>query len=74
MKRTQIMILTTVILSITLASVFTINFAETNATTYKNVDIPLFAAEAEHSGAQHTIEMEAVKMPDGMYAYRFLGL
>jgi DNA-binding beta-propeller fold protein YncE/plastocyanin len=65
------MILTTVILSITLASVFTINFAETNVTTYKNTDIPL-AAEAAHSGDHHTIEMEAVKMPDGMYAYRMV--
>jgi hypothetical protein len=66
------MILTTVILSITLTSVFTIDFVETDTTTYKNVDIPLFAVEAEHSGVQHTIEMKAVKMPDGMYAYRMV--
>ncbi len=66
------MILTTVILSITLASVFTTDFEKTNATTYKNVDLPLFAAEAELFGKTHTIEMEAVKMPDGMYAYRMV--
>lgn len=66
------MILTTVILSITLASVFAINFAETDATTYENADIPLFAAEAQLAGLTHTIEMEAVKMPDGMYAYRMV--
>ncbi|WP_237737682.1 multicopper oxidase domain-containing protein [Candidatus Nitrosopumilus sediminis] len=72
MKRTQIMILTTVILSITLASVFTINFEKTDTTTYENVDVPLFAAEALPNGAHHTIKMEAVKMPDGMYAYRMV--
>jgi DNA-binding beta-propeller fold protein YncE/plastocyanin len=66
------MILTTVILSITLASVFTIDFAETDAMTYKNADIPLIAADAAPSGKTHTIEMEAVKMPDGMYAYRMV--
>ncbi|AFS83219.1 multicopper oxidase type 3 [Candidatus Nitrosopumilus sediminis] len=66
------MILTTVILSITLASVFTINFEKTDTTTYENVDVPLFAAEALPNGAHHTIKMEAVKMPDGMYAYRMV--
>jgi len=66
------MILTTVILSITLASVFTIDFEKTNAMTYKNADVPLFAVEAAPSGVIHTIEMEAVKMPDGMYAYRMV--
>jgi len=66
------MILTTVILSITLASVFTIDFEKTDATIYNNVDIPFFAAEAQTAGKTHTIEMEAVKMPDGMYAYRMV--
>ena len=67
------MILTTVILSITLTSVFTINFAETNVTQYHDAVIPLLAAEAQTSpGKSHTIEMEAVKMLDGMYAYRMV--
>ena len=67
------MILTTVILSITLTSVFTINFAETNVTQYNDPVIPLLAAEAQTSpGKSHTIEMESVKMPDGMYAYRMV--
>ena len=67
------MILTTVILSITLTSVFTINFAETTVTKYNDSVIPLLAAEAQEStGKSHTIEMEAVKMPDGMYAYRMV--
>ncbi len=66
------MILTTVILSIALTSVFTINFAETDVTKYEDTNIPLFAAEAADSGTHHTIEMEAVKMPDGMYAYKMV--
>ena len=66
------MLLTTVILSITLASVFTIDFVNTDVTK-TNVDIPLIAADATLSGKTHTIEMEAVKMPDGMYAYRMVG-
>ena len=55
-----------------MASVFAIDFAETDVTTYKNADIPLFAAEAVPAGLTHTIEMESVKMPDGMYAYRMV--
>ena len=70
MKRTYIMILTTVMLSITLASISAINFVDSDA-TYKSAKIPL-TAEAALSGIHHTIEMEAVKMPDGMYAYRMV--
>ena len=68
------MLLTTVILSITLASVFAFNVSETNAIskTENNISFPLGEAEAAPSGAKHDIMMEAVKMPDGMYAYRMV--
>ena len=74
LKRTQITLLTTVILSITLASVFAINFSETNAAnkTENNIGFALVEAEAAPSGVKHDIVMEAVKMPDGMYAYRMV--
>ncbi|MDH3341612.1 MAG: multicopper oxidase domain-containing protein [Nitrosopumilus sp.] len=69
MKRTQITLLTTVILSIALISVFAVDFGNNDSAT--NSVIP-FAAEAENSGTEHFIEMEAVKMPDGMYAYKMV--
>jgi FtsP/CotA-like multicopper oxidase with cupredoxin domain/DNA-binding beta-propeller fold protein YncE/plastocyanin len=63
------MIMTTVILSIALTSVFAFDF-ENNNTTSLETEIP-FAAEAD-SGDTHNITMEAVAMPDGMYAYRMV--
>jgi FtsP/CotA-like multicopper oxidase with cupredoxin domain/plastocyanin len=63
------MILTTVILSITLASVFTIDL-QTNDINSMDTQIP-FAAEAKKSDT-HNITMEAVAMPDGLYAYRMV--
>ena len=72
MKRTQIMILTTVILSIALTSVFTLDFNDKTTDNLTIQTIPSFSAEAADSGTHHTIEMEAVKMPDGMYAYKMV--
>jgi FtsP/CotA-like multicopper oxidase with cupredoxin domain/plastocyanin len=69
MKRTQTMLITTVILSLALTSVFAYDFDHSeNEVKPQNVDVP-FAVEAAPS-VHHDIEMEAVKMPDGMYAYR----
>ena len=64
--------MTTVILSVTLAFVFAIDVAETDAVMTQNSDSLIPEAEAKKSGAEHTIQMEAVKMPDGMYAYRMV--
>ncbi|MCV0401493.1 MAG: multicopper oxidase domain-containing protein [Nitrosopumilus sp.] len=61
------MIMTTVILSIALTSVFAFEFENNNADSLQT-NIPL-AAVAD-SGDHHNITMEAVAMPDGMYAYR----
>ncbi len=55
MKRTQIMILTTVILSIALTSVFTINFNDKTTDNLTIQTIPSFSAEAADSGTHHTI-------------------
>jgi DNA-binding beta-propeller fold protein YncE/plastocyanin len=75
MNRAQTILLTTVVLSFALTSVFVIDFnnisLETNSTDY----LPFFYAEAdkpEKSSINHDIVMEAVKMPDGMYAYRMV--
>ena len=68
MKRTETILLTTFMLSIALASIFAINFEnnEIGATS----QIP-FAAQAA-SSATHNITIEAVSMPDGLYAYRMV--
>jgi len=69
MKRTETILITTVILSIALTSVFALDFNDdTNSVTQA---IP-FSAEAHEVGTHHEIQMEAVKMPDGMYAYRMV--
>jgi DNA-binding beta-propeller fold protein YncE/plastocyanin len=70
MKRTQTTLITTIVLSITLASVFAFDNSNSGVAETNNVGIP-FAAIAS-SGDTHNIEMEAVKMPDGMYAYRIV--
>ncbi len=70
MKRTNTMIMTTVILSIALTSVFAFEFDTNDNLSINNNDIP-FAAEAL-SNNHHKITMEAVAMPDGMYAYRMV--
>lgn len=61
------MLITTVILSIALTSVFAIDFGNTDVETSQ---IPLEAQAA--SSDTHNIVMEAVAMPDGMYAYRMV--
>ncbi|MGD8638382.1 MAG: copper oxidase, partial [Nitrosopumilaceae archaeon] len=71
MKRTKTTLLTTVVLSIALTSVFVIDFNEDTTNSVAQT-IPSFSAEAAPSGIHHEIEMEAVKMPDGMYAYRLV--
>jgi FtsP/CotA-like multicopper oxidase with cupredoxin domain/DNA-binding beta-propeller fold protein YncE/plastocyanin len=63
------MLITTVILSIALTSVFAFDFENNNADTL-DTQIP-FAAEAA-PGDTHNITMEAVAMPDGLYAYRMV--
>jgi FtsP/CotA-like multicopper oxidase with cupredoxin domain/DNA-binding beta-propeller fold protein YncE/plastocyanin len=67
MKRAQTILITTVMLSITLASVFALDFENANSLESQ---IP-FAAEAAKSST-HNITMEAVAMPDGLYAYRMV--
>ena len=64
------MIMTTVILSIALTSVFAFEFDTNDNLSITNSDIP-FTAEAL-SNDHHKITMEAVEMPDGMYAYRMV--
>jgi len=66
------MLITTVILSVTLAFVFAIDIAETDAVMAQNIELSIPEADAKKSGVEHTIQMEAVKMPDGMYAYRMV--
>ncbi|MFB5614954.1 MAG: copper oxidase, partial [Candidatus Nitrosomaritimum yanchengensis] len=68
MKRTQTILITTVILSIALTSVFAINY-ETDNTTTMGESIPFAYAGVVST---HSLTMEAVKMPDGMYAYRMV--
>jgi len=69
MKRTNTMIITTVILSLALTSVFAFELNNNKITTATS-EIP-FSAEAKSSDT-HNITMEAVAMPDGMYAYRMV--
>ena len=63
---TKTMLIATIILSLALAPVIAYNFDQTNSATQQGVDIP-FAAEAA-TPVSHEIWMEAVKMPDEMYA------
>jgi DNA-binding beta-propeller fold protein YncE/plastocyanin len=73
MKRTKTILMTTVMLSIALTSVFAINFDITSNSLESSQALPPFFAEADtDTGIHHTIKMQAVKMPDGMYAYQML--
>jgi hypothetical protein len=75
MKRTQTILITTVILSIALTSVFAIDFKDVSLETTSTNYLPFFYAEADKekgNSIHHDIQMEAVKMPDGMYAYRMV--
>jgi FtsP/CotA-like multicopper oxidase with cupredoxin domain/DNA-binding beta-propeller fold protein YncE/plastocyanin len=61
-------------LSIALTSVFAIDFDQ-DSLDINSTNIQPYFAEAstvDYEPVHHTIEMEAVKMPDGMYAYRML--
>lgn len=69
MKRTNTMIMTTVILSFALTSVFAFDFGNNDTTSF-NTQLP-FVVEAA-SGDTHNITMEAVAMPDGLFAYRMV--
>ena len=69
MKRTKTMLITTVILSIALTSVFAFD-SETLHTHSVDSEIP-FKVEAL-TGDTHNIVMEAVAMPDGLFAYRMV--
>ena len=71
MKRTRTMFLSTVILSLALVSVLSIDFHPSDASLNNQVfESVLPQAEANPSGVHHEIEMWAVKMPDDMYAYK----
>lgn len=64
-ERRNLMIIA--IAAISVAALFTFN--ETETLTKQSVSIPTVQAAA---GVDHIIEMEAVAMPDGMYAYRMI--
>jgi hypothetical protein len=68
MKRTQTILITTVILSIALTSVFALDYENNNTTTVDET-IPFAYAGAVST---HSLTMEAVAMPDGLYAYRMV--
>ena len=65
------MLITTVILSIVLTSVFTLDFGDNESTITTTGSQPLFTADAAKSDT-HNITIEAVAMPDGLYAYRMV--
>lgn len=66
------MIMTISILSVALLAVFSYDASETITTQSQQTVIPSFSAANAAPGVVHDIEMEAVKMPDGMYAYRMV--
>jgi FtsP/CotA-like multicopper oxidase with cupredoxin domain/DNA-binding beta-propeller fold protein YncE/plastocyanin len=68
MKRTQTILITTVILSMALTSVFALDYTEQEITSM-NSSLPFAEATVVDT---HSLTMEAVAMPDGMYAYRMV--
>jgi FtsP/CotA-like multicopper oxidase with cupredoxin domain len=66
-ERRKMMIIA--IIAISMVGFFTLN--ESDSTTALSVQNTIPTAEAA-SHTTHTIEMEAVSMPDGMYAYRMV--
>jgi len=75
MKRTHTILLTTITLSIALTSVFAIDFNDNPLKIASFDNSPSFYAQAANPAPQsisHNIGMEAVKMTDGMYAYRMV--
>jgi FtsP/CotA-like multicopper oxidase with cupredoxin domain len=73
MNRAQTILLTTVVLSIALTSIFAIDFDNNSIGPNSLETLPFFAQadkpEVDKEPIHHTITMQAVKMPDGMYAY-----
>jgi FtsP/CotA-like multicopper oxidase with cupredoxin domain len=73
MKRTQTILTTTILLSFALTSVFALDFDNNSIGTNSLETLPFFAQadkpEVDKEPIHHTITMQAVKMPDGMYAY-----
>ena len=59
-------------LSIALTSVFAIDFENKPLNATLSQELPFFAEADPDTGVEHTIKMQAVKMPDGMYAYQML--
>jgi DNA-binding beta-propeller fold protein YncE/plastocyanin len=76
MNRAQTILLTTVVLSFALTSVFAVDFNEISLEKNSTDYLPFFYAQADkpvkYDPINHDIVMEAVKMPDGMYAYRMV--
>ena len=69
LQRTKTMIITSVILSIALTSVFAF---DTNTTENNTLDTELPYVVEALSGDTHDITMEAVAMPDGLFVYRMV--
>jgi FtsP/CotA-like multicopper oxidase with cupredoxin domain/DNA-binding beta-propeller fold protein YncE/plastocyanin len=59
-------------LSFALTSVFAFESNKTNFSDTSTNVLPFMAQAVDYEPIQHNIEMEAVKMPDGLYAYRML--
>ena len=71
MERSRAMLLTSMVLSITLVSAFSFDYDLSEGVFSFPIGINTVDAAAPE-GVAHTIEMEAVQMPDGMYAYRMV--
>jgi hypothetical protein len=71
MKRTKTILTTTILLSFALTSVFALDFDNNSIGTNSVESLPFFAQadKPDKEPIHHTITMQAVKMPDGMYAY-----
>ena len=75
MKRTHTILLTTMILSFALTSVFAIDFNDIPLQVTSSENLSFLYAQADKpakTSISHNIGMEAVKMTDGMYAYRMV--
>jgi FtsP/CotA-like multicopper oxidase with cupredoxin domain len=70
MKRKTLQITSIAILSVALLSIFAFDATENKTIQTQNTIIQ--TASADHNPAHHNIEMEAVEMPDGLYAYRMV--
>ena len=66
------MMMMTSILSVALLATFSYDGSEEITTQSQQTNIPFLTAADAAVPANHNITMEAVKMPDGMYAYRMV--